>query len=289
LARKAPRIPLPTDWPGHVKSGILHIVSLAQVALTAARARAKKRGVVARLRAKVEEQAGEIAQLREELSLKDLRMGRVKPRRRPHFRGVERLRILALKAARGWSKTQTATRFFLRPPTIAKWAKRVDEGGEDALVQTPQPINRFPDFVRYIVRLLKVLYPTMGKKRIAQTLARAGLVLAVSTVGRILKERENKKPEPQEGAVTQGSVVEKAKGNPVQAKEPNRVWQVDLTVAPTALGFWVPWLPFSTAELWPFSGGWAAWSTTTRGESWVSPYSRRNRQPSTFVPPWAAS
>ncbi len=55
MARKAPRIPLPEDWPANVKAGIMHVISLAQVALTAARARAKKRGVVARLRAKVEE------------------------------------------------------------------------------------------------------------------------------------------------------------------------------------------------------------------------------------------
>ncbi len=103
MARKAPRIPLPERWPGHVKSGILHVISLAHVALTAARARAsKRRGIVARLRAKVEEPAGEISLLKEEQSLKDLRMGRVPPRRRPRYRGVERMRILALKAARCW-------------------------------------------------------------------------------------------------------------------------------------------------------------------------------------------
>ncbi len=110
MARNAPRIRLPEDWPEHVKSGILHVISLAQVALTAARARAKKRGIVARLRAKVEEQAGEISLLGEELELKDLRLARVKPRRRPHYRGTERLRILELKAARGWSKAQVAQR-----------------------------------------------------------------------------------------------------------------------------------------------------------------------------------
>ena len=35
-------------------------------------------------------------------------------------------------------------------------------------------MNRFPDFVRYIVRRLKVLCPTMGKVKIAQVLCRAG-------------------------------------------------------------------------------------------------------------------
>jgi transposase InsO family protein len=28
---------------------------------------------------------------------------------------------------------------------------------------------------------------------------------------------------------------------------------VDLTLVPTAAGFWVPWLPFSILQLWPFS------------------------------------
>ena len=198
MRRKAPRIPLLDDWPEHVRAGIIHVISLAQVALTAARARARKRGVVARLRAKLEERDGKISLLEEELRLKDLRMERMKPRRRPHYRGVERLAILELKAARGWSKAQAADRFFLQRATIAEWTKRVDEEGEGALLETPEPINRFPDFVRHIVIRLKVLCPTMGKKRIAQTLARAGLVLRVSTVARMLKGRETQRPEPDE-------------------------------------------------------------------------------------------
>lgn len=252
MARKAPRIPLPEDWPSHVRTGVLHVISLAQVALTAARARARKRGVVTPLRAKVGELTEEISRLKEELDLKDLRMARVKPRRRPHYRGTERLRILELKAARGRSKAQAADRFFLGPATIAEWTKRVDEEGEGALLATPEPINRFPDFVRHIVTRLKVLCPTMGKKRIAETLARAGLVLGVSTVGRMLKETDTQRPEPDRNAAGEESVDATRKGKPVQASEPNHVWQVDLTLVPTAAGFWVPWLPFSILGLWPF-------------------------------------
>ena len=99
MARNAPRIPLPGDWPSHVRTGILHVISLAQLALTAARARAKKRGISARLRARLEERDTEMSLLKEELELKDRRMARVKPRRRPHYRGSEHLRILELKAA----------------------------------------------------------------------------------------------------------------------------------------------------------------------------------------------
>lgn len=75
---------------------------------------------------------------------------------------------------------------------MASWTKRVDEAGADALVQIAEPVNKFPAFVRAIVRRLKTLSPTMGKVKIAQTLARAGLHLGVTTVGRILKE----KPQP---------------------------------------------------------------------------------------------
>ncbi len=69
----------------------------------------------------------------------------------------------------------------------------------------------------------------------------------------MLKERENK-PEPGEEAVTSEAAGETARnGKPVRSKKPNHVWQVDLTLVPTAAGFWVPWFPFSILQLWPFS------------------------------------
>ena len=95
--------------------------------------------------------------------------------------------------------------------------------------------------------------PTIGKKRIAQTLARAGLTLGVSTVGRILKESAAKRPEPVEGAVSEEPLDEQVKGSPVKAKAPNHVWQIDLTLVPTAAGFWTPWLPFAFVQSWPFA------------------------------------
>ena len=38
----------------------------------------------------------------------------------------------------------------------------------------------------------------------------------------------------------------------VKAKCPDHIWHVDLSVVPTAAGFWVPWLPFSMPQRWPF-------------------------------------
>ena len=51
--------------------------------------------------------------------------------------------------------------------TIASWIRRLDEGGERALVQIEEAVNKFPEFVAYLVRQLKVLCPTLGKVRIA--------------------------------------------------------------------------------------------------------------------------
>ncbi len=38
----------------------------------------------------------------------------------------------------------------------------------------------------------------------------------------------------------------------VRAKYPNHLWHVDLSVTPTAIGFWVPWTPGSLFQIWPF-------------------------------------
>jgi len=120
--------------------------------------------------------------------------------------------------------------------------KRIDEKGPEALLQLREPVNKYPDFVRYIVQRLKTLSPGMGKVKIAETLCRAGLHLGTTTVGRILKED----PQPGSEDATPSARV-------VTAKRPNNVWHVDLTAVPTSMGFWAPWLPFSLHQCWPFS------------------------------------
>ena len=99
------RIPLPRQWPGHVKSGVLHAISLAGVVLTYGRARAIGRS---RLRAELEQANAETALLREELSIKDGRWERSQSRRRPHYTPTQRMRILQLRAARGWTLEKAA-------------------------------------------------------------------------------------------------------------------------------------------------------------------------------------
>jgi transposase InsO family protein len=240
--QEEPRIPLPKGWQGCVKSAVLHAIALAHYAIVYARAWAAD-SINARVRLAAENDRlhEECALLREELRLKDARTAQIAPQRRPHYNPHERMAILELRAARGWSLKQTADTFLVTPATIAAWVKRIDENGPDALLQLREPVNKFPDFVRYIVQRLKILSPSMGKVKIAETLCRAGLHLVVTTVGRILKED----PRPNPGDAAPSTRV-------VTAKRPNHVWHVDLTAVSTSMGFWAPWLPFALPQCWPF-------------------------------------
>ena len=57
-------------------------------------------------------------------------MGLIQPRNRPHYPAQERLAILLLRSARGWSLEQTAKTFLVTKATIAYWNRRLrDRGG----------------------------------------------------------------------------------------------------------------------------------------------------------------
>jgi len=174
---------------------ILHVISLAQFATAHTRGWAAN-NINSRIRLKtdLDRAQQEVSRLREEIRIKDARMASINPHRRPHYPPAERLAILELKAARGWSLEQTARVFHVTAPTIASWLGRLNEEGPDALVQTRTPVNRYPDFIRYVVQRLKTLCPTMGKVKIAQTSARAGRHLGATTVGRMLREEAAPKP-----------------------------------------------------------------------------------------------
>ena len=241
--QKAPQIPLPNSWTKHVRSAMLHVISLAQYATIYTRSWAVEslNGRV-RLRAELDRAIQEIALLREESRIKDSRMGQINPHRRPYYPPTERMAILELRAARGWTLQQTAATFLVTAATVASWMKRLDEEGPDALVQLREPVNKFPDFVRYAVQRMKSLCPSMGKVKIAQTLCRAGLHLGATTVGRMLKESPS----------VPAKHAETATDRKVSAKCPNHVWHMDLTVVPTGAGLWVPWLPCALPQSWPF-------------------------------------
>ena len=246
-----PDIPVPFGWPKNVKSAVLHVVSLAHYAITCARGWAAN-SINARVRLSSDNnrlnQDNQL--LREEIRIKDARIAKLEPRRRPHYPATERMAILELKAARGWSLAQAAKAFLVEDDTIGTWLKRIDEDGSSALAQLREPVNKFPDFVRYIVQRLKTVCPTLGKVKIAQILARAGLHLGITTVGRMLKAKDKKAP-PSKPDSTVTAEDSKPSERVVTAKRPNHVWHVDLTAVPLG-GFWVPWLPFALPQRWPF-------------------------------------
>ena len=241
-------IPLPKAWPRRVRSAVVHAVSMANVAFTASRAHAQNHfNTRIRVQAENDRLRREVALLREELRIKDARMERVPAQRRPHYPPIERLAILELRAARGWSQAETARRLLVTPLTVASWTQRLDDEGPDALVQVREPVNRFPDLVAYLVERLRLLCPRMGTRRIAGALARAGLHLGATTVRRMLKPAP--KPTPKSSRPP--------KPRAVTAKHSNHVWHLDLTTVPTIGGFWISWLPFALPQRWPFCW-WAA-------------------------------
>src|SRR5437867_12424053 len=169
-------LPLPRGWPRRVRSAVVHVISLARtsLALTQGWAPESMNGQLRR-RAEGDRLQHEIQFLREEIRIKDARMEQLEAHRRPHYPPVARLAILELRAARGWSLAQTARIFLVTPLTIASWTGRLDEEGPDALIRLPEPVNKFPDFIRYVGRRLKTLCPALGKVKIDQIFARARL------------------------------------------------------------------------------------------------------------------
>ncbi len=118
--QKPPKIPLPKGWRRHVRSDMLHVISLAQYATAYTHGwAANSVNTRIRLKAELERANQEITLLHEETRIKDARMVRINPHRRPHYPPTERLAILELKAARGWSIEQTAGVFHVTTATIA--------------------------------------------------------------------------------------------------------------------------------------------------------------------------
>ena len=235
---------LPSGWKRCIRTGVLHVISLGRFAVNHARGRAAEGfSTEGQLRAENERLRQELALSREETRIKNARMALLPPQRRPHYPPAERMAILEMRAARGWTQAKTAETFFVTAATVAEWMRRLDEQGPHALVQLREPVNKFPEFVGYVVQRMKTLCPTMGKRKIAETLARAGLHLGSTTVGRLLQAPPQPKPGPQ---------ADRTKPRVVTAKRPNHVWHADLSVVPITSGFWTTWMPNALQQCWPF-------------------------------------
>jgi hypothetical protein len=124
-----PSLPLPNDWTRSVQAAILHVLSLAHFVLVTTRSwAANSANERVRLAAKSDQFEHEITLLREEIRIKDARLARIPPPQRPHYHPTERLAILELHAARGWSMAQTARVFQVTarpsPPGPNAWMNR---------------------------------------------------------------------------------------------------------------------------------------------------------------------
>ena len=116
-------VPLPEGWPKCVRGAVIHVISLAHYAITYARGwAANSINARVRLAAGSDQLKQEVALLREEIRIKDARMAKIGPRRRPYYPPTERMAILELKAARAWSLAQTAKVFLVEGHSVlSRW------------------------------------------------------------------------------------------------------------------------------------------------------------------------
>ena len=168
-------VPLPDSWSEVAKKAFISILGMAHMILVYSRSWcANSRNARVRLQGELDRADQEVSLLLEELRIKNSRLERVPAKNRPHYPPVERMAILELKAVHGWNTAETAKRFMVEPATISSWGTRIDEDGSGALVQTRVPVNKYPDFIGELVRLLKRLCPRLGKVKIAQVLGSPG-------------------------------------------------------------------------------------------------------------------
>lgn len=253
---------LPKDWRRDTTAGLLSAIALARVAVLTlvdglvGGARMTTRG------AELMQVRAELARVTRERQLLEARLARVAPRKRPHFSASERLEILALRAASGWSVAETARRFLVTPETVASWFHDRDRADRERPSVGGAPVNRFPDQVRGVVHALKTTFPFLGARKIAEVLARAGLRLAATTARRMLKERPVAPPNPSRTRKARHSPVRvearaphpREDGRAVTARTTHHIWHADFTFVPRGWSSWVPWGGFALPQQWPF--GW---------------------------------
>jgi putative transposase len=246
---QANEIPIPENWPVIVRRAMIHAVSLAHYAIIYTRSMAANSQIErVRLKGKLDRAENEIALLKEQLGLLRDRFKKIPAKHRPHYSPYERMAILEHRATRDWNLIRTANEFLLDEQTLSGWMKRIDEDGENALVRIPVPMNKYPEFLKHLTQRLKLLSPTLGRKKIVEYFLRSGFNLSASSVRRYLQNPFAGKP----GRTGKKMSAENDSGKRIISRHPNHTWHLDLTAVPTASGFWSSWIPNALPQRWPF-------------------------------------
>jgi Helix-turn-helix domain len=117
---------------------MIHVIALAQRALSQARGHCISPG----WKLERERLSQEVALLRDELRTKDMRWSRIPPARGPQYAAWERMAILELRAAQGWSIAETARTFLITADTITSWVRRIETEGSEAFITTTTAVGR---------------------------------------------------------------------------------------------------------------------------------------------------
>ncbi len=115
------KICVPRTWKRRVMSSMLHAISLARYCMASIQGKAATSSSSRiRLQRRVDQLEQENGLLREEMRIKNARMSRLAPHRRPYYVSIERVAILELCAARGWTAAEIADHFQITENTISQ-------------------------------------------------------------------------------------------------------------------------------------------------------------------------
>jgi hypothetical protein len=109
---------LPKRWPMRVKLAVLHVLALVRVQLAMLRAKATEE---TRTFLRQDARAARLEVVLAESAVLKRRLESIDPRRRPHYSPEDRLKILELRAAQGWTLEQREGRHLeAREPRVAR-------------------------------------------------------------------------------------------------------------------------------------------------------------------------
>ena len=81
-----PRIPLPKGWKRHVRLAVVHVISLAHFCMIRVRGKAAQSASIrVRHTAEIDQLKQELVLINEQMRIKDARMARIDPLRRPEW------------------------------------------------------------------------------------------------------------------------------------------------------------------------------------------------------------